>query len=1726
VPSLRLLDRLCALCGIQTEYVNDRGETVRLSAEAKRVLLKAMGIAVDEQARLPKLLSALEDRDWRRLLPPVKVVRAEAGPCVVECTLPDPVDRAPVAWTLDLETGERWNGTFHPAELSPLAERAVQERIYRRYALTLPGVPPPGYHRFALECPDQGLGADMTLIAAPIRCYMAPILEEKERVWGLSLPLYAVRSQRNWGMGDFSDLRGLVDYTADRGAALIRLNPLDALQPANPGRCNPYEPSNRLFFNVLYLDPEAVPDYGESEAAQKAVAEPEFQARLRSLRAEEWVNCREVAAAKLEIAAVLFAHFRERHFDSGARGDGFRAWRAVQGEALFRQTLFDALSEYFAVRDPDLSAWTDWPDGYADPDSVAARTFAEQNAGRLDFYAYLYWQAELQFEAAGRRSLEAGLTIGLCQDFVFDAAWDGAEVWAAPAWHAGGVRVGSPPAAARPEGRVSGAAPFLPQALVESAYAPFVAALRHNMRHAGALMIHGVTGLWRQFWIPADGSPEDGGWIGFPCKDLLGILALESRRNRCMILAADPAPSEDIREALENSGILPFRSLLGDSRDLSGFAARDVPHYAAVATATGDEPTLRGFWLGRDLDEKAALRLFATESERHEEAVARAVARVRLLVALEREGLLPAEVSIHPVSVPDMTTDLMAAIYRYLCRMPARIVLMRLEDALGQADPVALPGAPADYPNWRRKLPLEFEQWRREESVAALMAAMAEIRSGAARVSPKPRPAGLGGVIFTIPRATYRIQFSRQFTFRQATELVSYLHELGVSHCYASPYLKARPGSSHGYDIVDHGALNPEIGSRADFERFVRELARRGMGHILDLVPNHMGVMGSDNVWWLDVLENGEASDYAGFFDIDWAPVKDTLRGKVLLPTLGSPYGAALENGEIELVFDPEEGAFSAWYGPHRFPIDPREYPRVLGYRLDQLEGASGVESPWLAEFQSLITAFGHLPGRWQMAESRRAERNRDKEVHKRHLARLYAENQDVARFVARNVAEFNGTPGLPASFDRLHDLLEHQAYRLAYWRIAADEINYRRFFDINDLAALSMENEEVFDRTHGLVLDLIAEGKLHGLRIDHPDGLYDPEAYFRRLQERIAALARTRPAEDAHSSPGVAGEGREDGTAGEHRNFYVVAEKILETDEELPTRWPVHGTTGYDFANLVNGILRWPEAERELDRFYRGFCGFPIELDELLYQSKRLILKVALSAELSVLANRLGRIAESDRRTRDFSLTGLRDALREIIACFPVYRTYIAGLEVSERDAAYIGQAVGEAKRRSPVGDPGVFDFIGDVLLMAQVDGKSERYREQVVSFAMKFQQVTGPVMAKSMEDTVFYRYLRLASLNEVGGDPRRFAIPLEEFHRCNRERAELWPHALLSTSTHDTKRSEDVRARIDVLSEVPEAWTAAVSRWNALNRRHKTPVDGEPAPSNNDEYLIYQTLAGTWPLAELDPDALSDYRSRLEAYLLKAMREAKLFSSWLNPNQAYEDATLNFLAGLLDTFGPNEFLADFLAFQADLIRPGFHNSLAQLLLKLTVPGVPDIYQGNELWDFSLVDPDNRRPVDYRRRRTLLQELKSWDSFGAERLAGCLAELASHSEDGRIKLYVTREALRLRRQNPELFRCGGYRPLAAQGGKAGHLCAFLRGFESRAVLIAAPRWTRRLLGAEGSLGDPAVWAGTRIPLPAGMSGAYVNCFTRERLVLDQELAAADLFSRFPLALLVKADPD
>ena len=832
-----------------------------------------------------------------------------------------------------------------------------------------------------------------------------------------------------------------------------------------------------------------------------------------------------------------------------------------------------------------------------------------------------------------------------------------------------------------------------------------------------------------------------------------------------------------------------------------------------------------------------------------------------------------------------------------------------------------------------------------------------------------------------IPRATYRLQLNAKFTFRDASVLVPYLAELGISHVYCSPYFRARPGSTHGYDVVDHNAFNPEIGTREEFETFVATLRSHAMGHIVDFVPNHVGV-GPDNEWWMDVLENGRESRYAQFFDIDWSAT-----GKLLIPVLGDTYGAVLERGELQLRHDAQTDTFSVFYHEHRFPIARRDYDR------------------------------------------------------------------------ARTVSNVDG----------LHELLEAQAYRLSYWRVAADEINYRRFFDVNDLAALRMENEAVFAATHRLLLELVRTGKVDGLRIDHPDGLYDPAQYFRRLQERAGPI-------------------------------YLLVEKITAGFERLPDSWPVNGTTGYNFANIANGLLVDLAAKGRMDRIYRAFISEPLVWQDVAYDAKHLILETSLAAELNVLTNQLARIARADHRTRDFTVNTLRLALTEVIACFPVYRTYVAGTASSE-DRRFIDWAIARAKRRSSRVDALVFDFLRSALLA------------NAPAFAMKFQQVTAPVTAKGVEDTALYRFNRLVSLNEVGGDPDSFGISVRAFHADARYRAGHWPHEMLATSTHDTKRSEDVRARIDVLSEMPALWRKMLARWSRMNRSRKREIDGRPAPGPHQEYLLYQTLIGSWPLEPMDEAALTAYRERIEGYLLKAAREAKTRTSWSDASAQYEDALLQFIRTLLEPRETNLFLSDLESMQARIARFGLYNSLSQTLLKLTAPGVPDIYQGNELWDFSLVDPDNRRPVDYARRRELLADLQHApiDTIGM----------------ARAKLYLTWKALGYRRSHHALFRDGNYVPVRVTGMHASHLCVFARRLESKFAITLAPRLFSRLLGERDAAPLGAeIWGDCAIELPRACSSAMLRNVLDGALLQPQErdgrrfVAVARALANFPVALL------
>ncbi len=993
-----------------------------------------------------------------------------------------------------------------------------------------------------------------------------------------------------------------------------------------------------------------------------------------------------------------------------------------------------------------------------------------------------------------------------------------------------------------------------------------------------------------------------------------------------------------------------------------------------------------------------------------------------------------------------------------------------------------------------------------------------------------------------IPRATYRLQLNSGFTFRQATELIPYLAALGISHVYCSPYFRARPGSVHGYDVVDHNSLNPEIGTREDFEQFVATLRAHGMGHILDFVPNHVGIMGADNAWWMDVLENGKASRYADFFDIDWSPPNPALAGKLLVPALGAPYGTILEKGELQLRYESEHGSLAVFYHDHRFPIDPRSYPLVLERALAHQAVPDASEEQRL-ELESLIGSFRKLPDREAASAAEVTERDRDKELHKKRLAALLRDSPPLARAVQAAVEALAGNPEDPKSFDALHELLEQQCYRFAYWRVAADDINYRRFFDVNDLAALRMENPQVFEATHRLVLELIREGKLDGLRIDHPDGLYDPAQYFAQLQGQaelaaaLASAAEAGAAQTATNPPAAAArpaDARADvaGGANHARNggkptlpFYLLVEKITASFERLPPSWPVHGTTGYNFANVVNGVLVDSRAKARMDRVYQSYIIDYVEWADVAYDSKVLVLRTSLAAELNVLANQLARIAQADRHTRDFTLSNLRHALTEVIACFPVYRTYVTDT-ASEDDRRYIDWAIARARRRSSSTDIPLLDFVR-AMVLADTTAVDSSMHTQVRAFAGKFQQVTAPVTAKGVEDTALYRFTRLASLNEVGGEPESFGVTVGQFHTDAQHRARSWPHEMLASSTHDTKRSEDVRARMNVLSEMATVWRKALQRWSRMNRARRRVVDDLPAPGLHAEYLLYQTLLGTWPLEQLDDAAFTTYRERIEEYMVKASREAKRRTSWANVNTEYEDSLRHFIRAALERREGNPFPTEVADLARRMARFGFINSLAQTLVKLTAPGVPDIYQGNELWDWSLVDPDNRRPVDYSLRQKLFADVTRWPTDLSESLASHLRAALDTIDDGRCKLYVTAKALELRRSHEPLFREGDYIPLRVTGEHVTHVLAYARRLGDQFAIVVVPRLSARLLGAkEGFPLGAEVWEDTRVDLPRQLRATSLGSTLDAKAVQvaddgeNRSISVADALAEFPVALL------
>jgi len=853
-----------------------------------------------------------------------------------------------------------------------------------------------------------------------------------------------------------------------------------------------------------------------------------------------------------------------------------------------------------------------------------------------------------------------------------------------------------------------------------------------------------------------------------------------------------------------------------------------------------------------------------------------------------------------------------------------------------------------------------------------------------------------------IPIATYRLQLTADFDFDAAANVAPYLKALGISRVYASPFMKARTGSTHGYDVVDHTRFNPELGGEDGFIRLSDALKRNDLGLILDFVPNHVGVHFADNPWWLDVLEWGEASPHAVSFDIDWDLLPYRARGGVLLPILGSSYGRALERGEIELRYDGTEGSFSAWYFEHRLPIAPERYGEVLRTVVREASAEDSVAGRALLELSARYRGLRH-PNRAE-APALKAE------------LRAIDGGADI---IARGLAAYRTSEGAAQTL-ALHHLLERQHYKLGHWRLASSDINYRRFFDVNTLAGLRVEDAGTFEASHGLVKRLIAEDRLQGLRLDHIDGLRDPAQYFHRLRRLI------RSAQGAKARP-----------------FYVVVEKILGADEMLPRFSGVHGTTGYEWMNVISQVLVEDGGLDPLNEIWRQISNRSPNLVPVLREAKRRVLETLLTSEFTVLARLLARIASGHYSTRDFSADSLRQALELYVLHFPVYRTYLTPSGPTAHDRALIDETIARARADWFAADEGIFDFLRDALTMDLLaPGRPPHSAPRVRRFALKVQQFTGPMMAKSLEDTAFYRYHRLLALNEVGGDPAAGALSIERFHMMMTARAREWPHGMTATATHDTKRGEDARARIMALAEIPGEWTSAVARWKVLNAPHLV-LDGEMrAPSASFEYMLYQALLGAW---ETDDPSFAE---RMQAYALKAAREGKQETSWLNPHQPYEDGVKTFLERILDRNSAPEFLDGLGTLAQRLALFGALNSLSQITLKATMPGVPDFYQGTELWDFSLVDPDNRRPVDFAKRAAMLSELETPD-WGA---------LTRAWADGRLKFAWTRQLLRLRNEMPAIFSNGDYAPLEVSGPHRDHVIAFARRRGRDAVIVAAAR--------------------------------------------------------------------
>lgn len=1629
-PDNELLQRALR-AGIATAYTGFWGDTVPVSADVLARALQAMGQHADATA-----------------VPEAVVVRAGQ------------------AQQVPLQDVGPWALRNIDAPDAPCCASGEGS------AADLPATLAPGY--YLLHTPSHV----RTVLVAPEHCWLPEGLCQGQRWWGITTQMYALRSERSWGIGDFTDLARCATIAAAHGAAFLGVSPLHALRPGQPEAASPYSPSSRVALNVLHIDVTAVPEFLHCSATQALVADPAFQARLQAAQQGPTVDYAAVAALKEAALPLLWQTFKQTAWTSdAARGSAFDLFRRDHEATLGPHALFEAIQSTLQAADAGVWGWPAWPEPLRDPRSPAVQQFLQNHADVVNYRFWLQWLAHEQLAQAGAAA-RARMPIGLYCDLAVGATDGGTDTWHDQTLYARGMNVGAPPDPLSTQGQDWGLPPVNPVALAAAHYQPFRRLLAAVMQSAGALRMDHAMALMRLFWT----SPAGGTYVTYPLQALLAVLAIESHRHRCMVIGEDLGNvAPQMRQAMAEHALLSYRPLIFERQEGGAFRPPSQwPLSALAVVSTHDLPTLAGFWAGADLAVQQQLGWLRDDAYL-QALLARGRDRTHLLAALESEGLLPEGVTLDPQSAPEMTPALAAAVHRLLARTPCQLVGVQLEDLLGQREQPNVPGTTDNvHPNWRHRMAVPLQDLASAPFFVAITSA---VRSE--RTSPIPLAAETPALdTADIPRATYRVQLHAQFRFEQARAAVPYLQALGVSHLYTSPYLKASAGSTHGYDMVDPSEINPEIGTPAEHEALCATLAKCGMGHLLDTVPNHMGVDDPGNRWWNDVLEHGLASSHATTFDIEWNPADPQTGHRVLLPVLGDHYGKVLEAGDLQVRFDSGSGRFLVAYWERTFPLDPRSYASLLSAIPLPMGATEGASHEDFSAMHSLVDAFAMLAPHDTPDPTARVARLRDAALHQQRLADFATRLPWVRDWIDANLRLVNGTPGAADSFDLLDHLLQTQAYRLADWRVAGDDINYRRFFNINALAAIRMEDPSVFDAVHAQTFRWLAEGKVSGLRIDHPDGLAHPAEYFDRLQQRYQQLRQARGLPP--------------------RALYVVVEKIVAEHEPLPNDWQVHGGTGYRFGTLVNGLFVDAEAQARFDEVYTDFTGEALALDEATRECKRLIIETALFSDLEWLVNTLKRITRLDRRVCDFTRNQLRVVLTEVATQFPVYRTYVVpGTPPSTPDVQHIDRALAAARRRLGTAEGGVLAFLRGVLLAEGVDsaGGESAPTGLRADFVRRWQQFTAPVMAKAVEDTLFYRYVRLVSLNDVGAEPQRFGLPIAGFHQATLQRSRHEPWGMLATSTHDSKRSEDVRARLNVLSELVSEWHEAVRTLQAAAEPFQATVDELPTPSAHDRWALFQAMVGIWPANGADAAERPLLRERIQNYMVKAMREAKQETNWLFPHPAYEDAVAKYIEKALFC---EPFRSALEAWVARIAPYGFRNSLCQLAIKLLVPGVPDIYQGCEQWSFSLVDPDNRRPVDFPALEASLQAVQALYAEGAYPSAGQWRELLGTgvaTMPAITKQLVTWRLLQLRARDPALLRDAIYLPLAVEGPAANHALAFARIHEGRAVVLVCSR-----LLARWDAQHRSDWGSTQVVLadahPAlAKPVVWTNLFTGARLV-------------------------